>query len=269
MSAGADPLLAWGIVSRGIGLVYTIAFFSMARDIRGLAGRDGIAPFAPMLAQIKFDLGIWRHRYFPSIFHFTGASDLALLLLPTLGAAAGLAVVLGFGSSRLAFAFCAVAMRSLDLPVPAPLLVHVRCIIVRRIDTMPRPSDRYRPLPASHGCTHMLFTLPPLAARGTCAHRSATLAGGVSLPMGLSSIRGRRPRHAASPTTAPLLRPAARYFHGRGSAHRHGSVQRARHGSGHALDILSAAAVRGLRFSMAPRARAARIRQEEIRRHGT
>ena len=36
-----DPLLAWGVLTRGLGVVYAIAFASIAVQIRGLAGRDG------------------------------------------------------------------------------------------------------------------------------------------------------------------------------------------------------------------------------------
>ena len=44
-----DPLLAWGVLTRGLGVVYAIAFASIAVQIRGLAGRDGMSPFAPMM----------------------------------------------------------------------------------------------------------------------------------------------------------------------------------------------------------------------------
>ena len=111
------PLLAWGLLARGLGLVYAIAFSSIAVQVIGLAGRHGLSPFHPTLRSIRRDFpGALAWRYFPSFFLITGASDTALLGVPLLGAAAGLAAALG-SCSHLALAYCWLALRSLDLPV--------------------------------------------------------------------------------------------------------------------------------------------------------
>ena len=63
-----DPLLAWGVLTRGLGVVYAIAFASIAVQIRGLAGRDGMSPFAPMMQQMAHDFPGWRRLlYFPTL----------------------------------------------------------------------------------------------------------------------------------------------------------------------------------------------------------
>ena len=59
-----DPLLAWGVLTRGLGVVYAIAFASIAVQIRGLAGRDGMSPFAPMMQQMAHDFPGWRRLLF-------------------------------------------------------------------------------------------------------------------------------------------------------------------------------------------------------------
>ena len=95
------PVVAWGLLARGIGLTYAISFTSIALQIRVLAGRDGIAPFGQMLRQIRRDFP-WTHGwYFPSLFWLTGASDAALLLLPICGALAGLCWAVGAPSPYL------------------------------------------------------------------------------------------------------------------------------------------------------------------------
>ena len=83
---GLDPLLAWGVLTRGLGVVYAIAFASIAVQIRGLAGRDGMSPFAPMMQQMAHDFPGWRRLlYFPTLLWLTGGGDAALVGLPVAG----------------------------------------------------------------------------------------------------------------------------------------------------------------------------------------
>ena len=113
-----DPLLAWGVLTRGLGVVYAIAFASIAVQIRGLAGRDGMSPFAPMMQQMAHDFPGWRRLlYFPTLLWLTGGGDAALVGLPVAGVGFGLAAAYGGAASPLALAACWATLRSLDLPV--------------------------------------------------------------------------------------------------------------------------------------------------------
>lgn len=110
------PLLAWGLCARGIGAVYAIAFASIAVQITALSGAQGCSPFWPLLIQIKHD---FPHTYwfrFPSLFWLVGASDAALVAVPAIGTACGLAVLVGL-HSHAALLYALLALRSLDLPV--------------------------------------------------------------------------------------------------------------------------------------------------------
>ena len=98
-----DPLLAWGVLTRGLGVVYAIAFASIAVQIRGLAGRDGMSPFAPMMQQMAHDFPGWRRLlYFPTLLWLTGGGDAALVGLPVAGVGFGLAAAYGGAASPLA-----------------------------------------------------------------------------------------------------------------------------------------------------------------------
>jgi len=48
-----DPGLLWGILSRGIGLVYLVSFASLSRQVLPSAGRDGITPVSQALRAIE------------------------------------------------------------------------------------------------------------------------------------------------------------------------------------------------------------------------
>ena len=112
------PLLAWGLLSRGLAIVYAISFISIALQIRSLAGRRGIAPFASTMRQIRHDFPDTHAFYFPSLFWLTGASDMALLLVPIGGALCALCWSVGWQSDLGESAImCWLAMRTLDLPV--------------------------------------------------------------------------------------------------------------------------------------------------------
>ena len=79
---------------KGLGLVYAIAFASLAVQIDGLAGSLGILPLVEQQANLKAALGAERFISFPSLFWLC-ASDTALVGAAWLGCAAGLLLVLG------------------------------------------------------------------------------------------------------------------------------------------------------------------------------
>jgi len=62
---------------RGLGLVYLSAFWSMATQIEGLIGANGILPLQEQLAQIAQALPDDKYGYFPSLFWFD-ASNMTL-----------------------------------------------------------------------------------------------------------------------------------------------------------------------------------------------
>ena len=111
-----DPQLAWGLVARGLGLVYLISFASIAPQVTTLAGAGGLTPLVTTLRQIKHDLPMSYWRHFPSVFWLVGASDVALTLVPVAGAAFASAAIIGTASPA-ALAACWALMRSLDIPV--------------------------------------------------------------------------------------------------------------------------------------------------------
>ena len=87
---------------RFLGLIYFVAFLSLARQWRPLIGSDGLLPAADFLAHVReqlgsFSSGFWR---LPSVFWFH-SSDLALGALSWLGVGLSLAVLLGFANAPL------------------------------------------------------------------------------------------------------------------------------------------------------------------------
>ena len=62
---------------RGLGLVYLSAFWSMATQIEGLIGANGILPLQEQLAQIAQAFPQEKYGYFPTLFWFD-ASNMAL-----------------------------------------------------------------------------------------------------------------------------------------------------------------------------------------------
>ena len=119
MASLLSPLLAWGLLARGLGVVYCISHLSISVQILGLCGSAGIQPFSSLLKQIRHDFpSPWsRMWHFPSLFWLVGASDFCLLVVPLAGVACGVAVVLGLFDTRLAFLGCLATLRSLDLPI--------------------------------------------------------------------------------------------------------------------------------------------------------
>ncbi|MBI2338947.1 MAG: lipase maturation factor family protein [Deltaproteobacteria bacterium] len=83
------------IFLRLLGLTYLIAFLSLAVQIRGLVGKNGILPIAPLVDLVKERLGPWGILDFPTLCWFQ-AGDPFLLFLCLGGAALSLLVLFGF-----------------------------------------------------------------------------------------------------------------------------------------------------------------------------
>lgn len=88
-------LTSW-LFLRLLALIYGIAFLSLAGQIAGLAGTQGILPLESYMADVEAGLGqpaAWF--WLPTLFWWTGGSDLALQASAYLGALLSLALLLG------------------------------------------------------------------------------------------------------------------------------------------------------------------------------
>src|SRR5215216_920339 len=84
------------LVLRLLGLVYLFAFWSLAQQVIGLIGHDGILPAAEYMASVRefadaSGIGVDRYRLVPTLCWFA-TSDLFLQVLPLAGV--GLSVLL-------------------------------------------------------------------------------------------------------------------------------------------------------------------------------
>lgn len=86
--------LVSGLFLRLLGITYLIAFASIATQVEGLAGSQGIEPFADKLARIPADPGVERYLRLPTLF-WLDSSDTALGAAPWIGGVAGLLIALG------------------------------------------------------------------------------------------------------------------------------------------------------------------------------
>jgi hypothetical protein len=108
------PTLVWGLLTRGLGVIYLIAFASLYRDVLGIAGSRGHTPIAPQLAAIARDFpSAARFVRFPTLL-WLGASDRALRGWIVVGMIASAAVIVGI-VSPLALAICWIVYLSFDL----------------------------------------------------------------------------------------------------------------------------------------------------------
>ena len=85
------------IVVAGVGVCYLLAFWSLAVQVRGLIGSDGIMPAANLLRSAKAQLGMERYWFFPSI-TWISSSDAALSAFCWGGAAASLGMIFGIAA---------------------------------------------------------------------------------------------------------------------------------------------------------------------------
>ena len=96
---------------RSLGLIYLIAFLSLAVQITGLIGTRGILPVERFLAAVRENYGASAWLHVPTLFLF-GASDTMLRVTCFAGAVASLAIILGF-ARRVALATAFVLYLSL------------------------------------------------------------------------------------------------------------------------------------------------------------
>ncbi|MBK7395774.1 MAG: lipase maturation factor family protein [Myxococcales bacterium] len=103
-------------MSRGLGLVFLVAFLSLARQVVPIAGREGLAPVVELLAAMRRDFSAARFLYFPTLLHLR-ATDRVLRALPLLGAFAATSVVVGGPHAPWALLACYALYLSLDVAV--------------------------------------------------------------------------------------------------------------------------------------------------------
>jgi predicted DCC family thiol-disulfide oxidoreductase YuxK len=79
-----------------LGAIYAIAFFSLAVQINGLIGPDGILPAAAYLSRVSEAFGVMRYWNLPAVFWLTGGSNLALLSVCWAGIGLAALVIAGY-----------------------------------------------------------------------------------------------------------------------------------------------------------------------------
>ncbi|HEY2511935.1 MAG TPA: lipase maturation factor family protein [Polyangiaceae bacterium] len=108
------PELVWGLLSRGIALVYFVSFASMTNQVLTIAGSRGYTPLDERLARLRRDFPTWRRfAYFPTL-SWIYNSDRALASFPWLGLVAAAAAIAGGPYSPWAFLACYVLYLTLD-----------------------------------------------------------------------------------------------------------------------------------------------------------
>jgi hypothetical protein len=112
---GPDPsppgyLAARWLFLRALGLIFFSAFYSLAYQIRGLIGPNGVLPAQDYLVQVDRVLGYARFWYAPTVFWWS-ASDRALLAVVFAGMAASLLLVLNLWPRGM-LAICLIAFLS-------------------------------------------------------------------------------------------------------------------------------------------------------------
>jgi hypothetical protein len=83
---------------RGLGLIYTFAFYSLARQMRGLIESQGLLPAAPFLERVHRALGSTAYVRLPTLFWF-GCSDSVMQAACWLGVGLSLAVLAGWANA--------------------------------------------------------------------------------------------------------------------------------------------------------------------------
>lgn len=115
--ADAPPELVWGLVSRGVGLVYLVSFASLSFQVIPAAGKLGITPISDSLRAIERHFPGWkRFFYFPSLL-WVSDGDAVLRSLPWLGMVASCGIIVGGPEAPFMFATAYVIYLSLDRPM--------------------------------------------------------------------------------------------------------------------------------------------------------
>jgi hypothetical protein len=95
---------------RALGLIFFSAFYSLAFQIQGLIGPDGILPARDYLPQIPQQLGVWRFWYAPTLLWF-GSGSAAMTAIWVTGLAASILLILNLWP-RASIAVCILAYLS-------------------------------------------------------------------------------------------------------------------------------------------------------------
>jgi hypothetical protein len=112
--ATPPPELIWGLVSRGLGLVFLVSFASLLVQILPIAGRHGLLPIHDALRAVERDFPTRkRWLYFPSLL-WLNASDNTLRALGWFGIVAASSIIVGGPHTPWAFAVCYAIYLSLD-----------------------------------------------------------------------------------------------------------------------------------------------------------
>src|SRR6476620_2635290 len=90
----ADALWPRWLWLRALGLIFLSAFYSLAFQITGLIGPRGILPAAEYLGEVRRALGMAGALWFAPTLFWLSTSDVALLAVVILGAAASVLLVL-------------------------------------------------------------------------------------------------------------------------------------------------------------------------------
>lgn len=100
MAPADDYQLSSWLFIKGLALVYVAAFLSLAVQIDGLAGADGILPYHTFLEQQFHEQGYWAWLHIPTLFWFN-SSDVVLQGAAIAGALLGIFLLLGWGQQRV------------------------------------------------------------------------------------------------------------------------------------------------------------------------
>lgn len=105
--------VAWGLVSKGYGLLYVMVFASFHNQVVPLCGKKGISPVSDLLSRASKDFpGYRKVLYFPTIL-WLDDSDAMLLGLNGVGLLAGLLAVCGGLAGWLGLLVARVCLQSL------------------------------------------------------------------------------------------------------------------------------------------------------------
>lgn len=113
-----SPLLAWGVFTRSLALVFAVALTSLSwRDqLVALSGARGITPLNELHTSYIHAYGIYGAiARFPSIYWFVGSSDAALRWIPRVGVISALAVAVGLLSPLIGIGIAWLAFLSVDV----------------------------------------------------------------------------------------------------------------------------------------------------------
>ena len=94
MSHPSSYILSRWVFLRLLGLTYLIAFVSLAVQVTGLVGADGILPAGPYLDRLRDTYGGQAFRLFPTLL-WLSSSDVALTGLCWFGAALSTLLIAG------------------------------------------------------------------------------------------------------------------------------------------------------------------------------